>query len=206
MKKQDNYALQVQQAKAHFLRYDQQALIEKLRLSHDETYFYPVMLSRRYRLHRQTGDLEVWQDGWQDANGFAQVMTMLDLVCDSSPQRSLTGRWKQMRDFGLMFHRSLLEERDEWALRFAEDLPGLERACRELGGVAMAVGDVAYAMELFDGLRICLQFWQGDEEFAPQLRLLWDENALQYIKYETMYFARGLLLQSIWEKMGHQKA
>lgn len=206
MKKQDNYQLQAQQAKACFLRYDQKQLIEKLHLEHDEAFLYPVMLGQRYRLDRHTGDLEVWQDGWLDANDFDRVMTMLDLVCDSSVHRSLSGRWKQMRDFGLMFHRSLLEERDEWALRFAQDLPGLHRACQTLGGVAMPVGDVAYAIELFDGLRICLQFWQGDEEFAPQLRLLWDENALQYIKYETMYFARGLLLQRIREIMEQEKA
>ena len=65
----------------------------------------------------------------------------------------------------------------------------------------MHQGDVSFAFELFDGLRIWLQFWEGDEEFPPRLRFLWDENALQYLKYETMYFAVPLLLQRIRENM-----
>lgn len=201
MEKRDNYQIQAQQAQAHFLRYDQQALIEKLRLPCDTDYLYPTMLCRRYRLCRKTGNLERWNGAWEDANTFGEVMTLLDLLCDSKPERSISGRWKQMRDFGLMFHRSLLEERDVWAQRFTADLPGLHRACMALNAQALSIGDAAYAIELFDGLCICLQVWCGDEEFPARLRLLWDENALQYIKYETMYFARDLLLQRIWQLM-----
>lgn len=201
MQKRDNYQIQAQQAKAHFLRYDQQALIDKLQLDHDTDYLYPTMLRCRYRLCRKTGDLQLWGGTWVDANSFEEVMTLLDLVCDSSSERSISGRWKQMRDFGLMFHRSLLEEQDEWAERFAVDLPGLHRACMALDARLLPIGDAAYAIELFDGLCIGLQLWRGDEEFAPRLRLLWDENALQYLKYETMYFARNLLFQRLWQLM-----
>ena len=54
-------------------------------------------------------------------------------------------------------------------------------------------------MERFDGLRIGVLFWAGDEEFLPRLRYLWDENAKQYIRYETMYFAVNLLLRRLRE-------
>ena len=63
------------------------------------------------------------------------------------------------------------------------------------------MGDLAYSVELFDGLSILVQLWFGDEEFPASVRYLWDENALMYIKYETMYFAKGLLLQEIEERM-----
>ena len=201
MEKRDNYKIQTDQAKACFLTYDQEKLIAKLRLEADEDYLYPRLLGRKYRLCRRTGNLETWVGTWQDGNSFEEVMTLLDLVCDSREDRRLSGKWKQMQDFGLMFHRSLLEERDEWAERFQQDMDGLRRACQALGGTPLAQGDIAYAIELFDGLKIALQFWAGDEEFPPSLRLLWDENALQYIKYETMYFARNLLLQRIAEMM-----
>ena len=46
-----------------------------------------------------------------------------------------------------------------------------------------------------------MQLWFPEEEFPAGLRLLWDENALQYIKYETMYFAKGILLQRLKEIM-----
>lgn len=63
------------------------------------------------------------------------------------------------------------------------------------------MGDAAYGIELFDGLSIVVQLWLGDEEFPPNLRFLWDENALDYIRYETMYFAKGMLLERIREEM-----
>ena len=200
----NNYSIQAQQAKQRFLCYDQQQLIGKLRLSADDTYLYPVLLGKPYRLSRSTGDLEQLENsGWTDANSYEEVMTVLDLVCDSREDRFLSGRWKNMRDFGLMFHRSLLEEgKDPWALRFDADPEGLRRACLAMGGSPIPQGDVAYAIELFDGLSIGIQLWRGDEEFPPSLRFLWDENALMYIRYETMYFARALLLHRLAEKMG----
>ena len=46
-----------------------------------------------------------------------------------------------------------------------------------------------------------MQLWFGDEEFPANLRYLWDENALMYLKYETMYFAKALLLHRLWDEM-----
>ena len=202
MSRPDNYQIQAQQAKDRFLTYDQQALIAKLGLSHDARYLYVPMLSQVHRLDRKTGDIQrEIGAGWVPADSHGEVMTLLDLVCDSRPDRWLTGRFKNMTDFGLMFHRTLLEQRDPWAEKFDADPEGFRRACLSLNGRPLPQGDTAYAIELFDGLEMVLQLWFGDEEFPPNLRFLWDENALMYIKYETMYFAKGLLLGRIRELM-----
>jgi len=140
-------------------------------------------------------------DGWQGANSHGEVMTLLDLLCDSSPRRQPSGTWKNMGDFGLLFHKNLLEGRDPWADRFEADPEGFRNACEALNGTPFPTGDIAYVIELFDGLSIVVQLWFGDEEFPAGLRFLWDANALMYIKYETMYFARGIILQRIAENM-----
>ena len=94
MSRVNNYLIQAQQAKDRFLTYNQQALIAKLRIPFDEDYLYVSMLGQRYRLARKNGDLER-QVGksWVDANSFGEVMTLLDLVCDSREDRFLAGRW-----------------------------------------------------------------------------------------------------------------
>ena len=203
MARVNNYLIQAQQAKERFLTYDQETLIAKLHMEADEHYLYVHMLSHSYRISRFSGDIEKKSDkGWIDANTFEEVMTLLDLVCDSKDNRFLTGKWKNMTDFGLMFHRNLLENKvDPWAEKFQADPEGFQKACLALGGKPFSLGDIAYAIELFDGLSILVQLWFGDEEFPACLRFLWDENALMYIKYETMYFAKGLLLQEIEEHM-----
>lgn len=199
----NNYFIQMQQAKQRFLTYDIEALIHKLRIEADEHYIYPKLFSMQYRMDRNTGDTDRLENGiWQDANTFEEVMTLLDLICDSRENRFVCGRWKSMRDFGLQFHQNLLEEsKDPWAYYFQENQEAFRKACQMLNGKPMESGDIAYSIEVFDRLPVMLQLWFGDDEFPPNVRLLWDENATMYLRYETMYYAKGLLLEKIKEKM-----
>ena len=199
----DNYAVQARQAKDRFLTYDQKKLMRKLNLAQDGDYLYPVLLGQTYRLCRRTGDMErKTGDAWVSANSHAEVLTLLDLICDSAENRYISGKWKNMSSFGLMFHQNLLEgKRDPWADRFERDPEGFRKACRALGGSPFPTGDAAYILEVFDGLPLVIQLWFGDEEFPASLRFLWDENALMYIKYETMYYAKALLLERLAEQM-----
>lgn len=203
MNRPDNYAAQAAQARSHFLEYDQTQILAKHHLEFDEEYIYVNLLCRLHRLNRNTGDVSCCDHGvWSDANDHATVMTLLDWLCDCQAVRSLSGIWKSMASFGLQFHQNLTERgRDPNAEAFACDPDGLRRACTVLQGVPIPGADIAYGIELFDGLRIGLQFWFGDDEFAPRLRYLWDANALQYLRYETMYYAVNLLQRRIAELM-----
>ena len=195
----NNYLIQAGMARERFLTYDAEALAKKLGLKLDEDFLYARMLGTQYRISRKNGDVErLEKETWVDANTFDEVMTLLDLVCDSREDRYISGRWKNLASFGLLFHQNLLEgKRDPWADRFEQDPEGFRRACRSLQGREVAMGDICYAIELFDGLEIAVQLWFGDEEFPASLRFLWDENALMYLKYETMYYVKGMLLERI---------
>lgn len=203
MEPKDNYKIQTEQAKQRFLGYDQDALIRKLKLRHDETYLYAPMLGDLYRIHRTTASLERQVQGqWVDGNSFGEVLTFLDLLCDSREDRYLRLQWKNLQDFGLMFHRNLLEDaKDPYARQFNDDPEGFRRACLALGGKPLRHGDVSYSIELFDSLPIAVQLWLGDEEFPPRLRFLLDANAHMYLRYETMHYAKGLLLRRLEEAM-----
>lgn len=207
MERRDNYRIQAGLAQQRFLGYDQQKLIEKLKLAHDEKYLYAPMLGQLHRICRATGALErQCGETWVDANSFGEVLTFLDLLCDSREDRFLAGSWKNLLDFGRIFHRSLLEEgKDSWAERFSEDPEGFRRACAALGGQPLPQGDVSYAIDLFDGLPFAIQLWLGDEEFPPRLRFLLDANAHMYLRYETMHYARGLLLQRLEEALHREE-
>ena len=63
---------------------------------------------------------------------------------------------------------------------------------------------MAYSIPVFDDLRLLIQLWFGDEEFPAQLRWLWDENALMYLTYETMFYAVPLIQNRICQKMEDQ--
>lgn len=202
MERVDNYRLQVEGAKKYFLRYDQETLIGKLKLRFDADYLYTNMLCKTYRIHRRTGTVERLDENWVETNSHGEVMTLLDLVCDSRADRFCTGRWKNMTNFGAMFHRSLMEQQaDPFARAIQENPEGFRRACEALGGILEPGGDIAYALPVFEDLKILVRFWEEDEDFPPTVSWMWEENALMYLKYETMWFALGMLKQEIREKM-----
>lgn len=203
MNRINNYAIQAQNAKARFLTYDQDGLIRKFGLRSDSAFLYTTLLDRPYRVDRATGDLQKQAGGiWMDGNSFEEVLTLFDLLCDAKDTRSLSGRWRTMQSFGHQFHAGLLENSpNPTAERFDREPEGFRRACQALRGIPFPGADIGYAIALFDGLSIAVQFWHGDEEFAPRLRYLWDENALEYIRYETMYYAVELLLDRLAEIM-----
>ena len=160
---QDNYQLQAAQAKKYFCTYDQQGLIRKHRLSYDDRFLYLSFLGEPYRISRDAGDLfRLRGDHWEEADSHGEVMTILDLLCDSLDTRHLAGRLKNMQAFGHQFHQNLGEQNpDAWLFN---DCPEkLKQGCEALGGVPFANGDIAYTIPVFEDLTVTLQFWLGDE-------------------------------------------
>lgn len=200
--RRDNYAIQAAQAKAHFLSYDQEELIRRCHLAADGAYLYVRFLSQPYRICRRSGHVERYNGRiWEDGNSFHEVMTILDWLCDSRADRCLGGRWCNVVSRS-GFHRDLQEKEDADAELFATEPAAFAAACEALGGVKLPQSDIGYAIELIDGLSVYVQLWLGDEEFPPRLRCLWDENVLQYLRYETTWYAVGLLLRRLREYVG----
>ena len=202
MARVNNYLIQASQAKERFLTYDQQKLIEKFHLKWDDDYLYLNLLWWQYRIHRPTGNMEYQEGGtWLDGNSYDEVMTILDLLCDSRDDRCLTGKLSSMASFGRLFYRSSYDDKPDPTAQWIQDnLMPFQAVCARFGD-PIPGGDFGYAFDLFDGLKIGFHFWEGDEEFAPRLRFLWDENALQYLRFETMHMAVSLLINFLKAQM-----
>ena len=199
----DNYALQAAAARRRCLTYDQDALIRKFHLQADKDRLYWTLLSRPYRIGRQDGRLEKKiGDAWVPADSHGEIMTLFDILCDAADNRSLSGQFQLMENFGHGFHRSLAEDHPSpEVLLFDREPEVFIRGCEAMGGVKAGRGDLSYRTELADGLPVLLEFWHSDEDFPPQLKFFWDLNSLQYLKYETMWYAAGLILERITESL-----
>ncbi len=192
----DNYQIQAQRARQRFLTYDQQQIIAKSPLTFDDDYLYLPVLDRTCMIRRQTGEL-FWQAGGvcTPSHDPSDAMTIFDYLCDSRRDHCLSGEFIAMANFGHQFHSGLLESGAPSALerRADQDLPGFCRACRALGGEPVTGGDAGFRLRFFPDLPVVLRFWASDEEFPAQLRFYWDKNTLFYLRYETMYYALGIL-------------
>lgn len=202
--RQSNYDIMRDRMQFKFLEYDQQHMIDKFNLEYDEEYLYLSFIVRPYRIDRKTGKVEWSEDGFLTVTGadYNEAMTIFDVLCYSKDGCCLSGRFTTANMLKGVVQTAHLGENffQASADHFNGKTEKLNQACKKLGGKAGKTGssgDVNYILYPFSFLPVQLQFWEADEEFAANLRLLLDENILQYMHYETIYFMLGHLLKRI---------
>lgn len=201
--KKNNYEIMRDQMRPHFLTYDQDELIRKCNLAHDKDYLYIRFCGRPYRISRTTGVVEWSEDGFLTCRegDFSESMTLYDILCYSKPERCLSGEFTPSSSLpglvytGMQAGSSMGSRKTEEY--FNAHMEQLNQACIALGGIPEGKGDVAYRIPMFDFLPIRFSFWQADEDFPAEIRILWDSNVLQYMHFETLFYAAGHLLQRI---------
>ncbi len=201
-----NYEITKRRAGKEFLRYDQQKMIEKFHLEHDGNYLYLTFVARRYRIGRTDG-LAEWKDaktGAYTEAGFNEALTIYDVLCDAQENCAPAGEFVNMGSLSKIQGSShALGDSlfGAWEKRFDHQDSRLAAACEKLGGIRYPKGDVAYQIPLFSFLPVVFQFWDSDEEFPASMQILTDRNILQFMRYETVWYALSHLLERIGEEM-----
>ncbi len=199
----DNYAKQADLARKIFLTYDQSALEQLPTVTSDADFLYLNFLATPHRICRKTGHIfRKTGTQWTPADAHGVVLTLFDYLCDAAPGRAPAGVFVSMASLGKHVHQTLALYSGALDHKIEEDPAAFRRACLALGGTEVPGGDMSFVVPLFDDLPIQLRFWHADEEFPPKLDLLWDKNTLQFLRYETTWFAAGILRQCIGEALG----
>ena len=186
-----NYEKQVYLARDLFLKYNQDEMIRKFDLVSDDQFLYIELLQQSCRISRNTGVVEQSDlDGiWIPCENYELVMTIYDVLCCSAAKPELSGEWGPL--YGLQATMSSPSP-DKIFAGYAETFNGqteaLARACLALGGEMQSVpksADICSKIPVFPFFPVIFQFWEGDEEFAPKIMILWDRKALDFMHFET---------------------
>ena len=202
-KRKSNYEITRDRVESEFLKYDQESMIQKFHLVNDRDYLYIRFAAQDYRVDRRTGRVERLTAGEAVHAGFNETMTIFDVLCESRPDCRLSGEFVRVNDLDGVAKTACLGGNlfDGSAKAFAHRTEELKAACRRLGGAAGSVGDVSYRIPLFDFFPVTLQFWDADDEFDAVLKIMWDRRTLDFMRYETTWYAAGHLLGRIRELM-----
>ena len=207
-KNANNYEQQVYIGREWFLKYDQNFLIEKYGLEHDNEYLYLDYLRTKYRINRMDGAIEYANEaGWQTCRDYTTVMTIYDLLCYSGQNAlpPLTGRWQPITTFvktGSSPEGAVFVKKYEQA--FSGKVNALEKACICLGGKIqkrLAGADLTFEIPVVWDFSVLFQFWDADDEFPTKILLLWDKASLSYLHFETTYYLQADLLRAIQQKI-----
>ena len=197
--KRDNYAIQAEDARLRFLTYDQCAMpVEK-----DADFLYLSFCGIPYRISRSDGHIfRLENSSWLPADSHGEVLTVYDYLCDAKPGRAHAGEFVSLASLGNHVHSSLSIHSGDLEKAIDADPAAFCRACGSLGGTPAKGGDLCFDLMLFPDLPIRLRFWHADDEFPPVLDLLWDRNTLSFLRYETTWYAAGVLRRHIARRMG----
>lgn len=197
----DNYKLSRDRAQAYFLGFDQQKIIGDWNLKYDEENLYVDFLGRPYGISRSTGIVTRLWSGEQA--GFDEVLSIFDLLCHTGKHKYVSGRFAPVNSLkgrgpvvgvGTNFHGKA-------ASRFDGAPEQFRSACLALGATEISQGDMGFQFPLFGDLTVKLKFYRADEDFPASVTLLWEENLLQFVYYETVFYIAGFLLNSILARM-----
>lgn len=194
-----NYEKMRDQARALFLTHDQAGMIDRWALAHDDDFLYVDYFSQPLRIDRATAQVshagEPAPGTYRGQSFVNESMALFDLLTLSPTRPRAAGRWASISSLGGIIgaghDRTLSHEGT--AAKFAGRMDALARACERLRGVPAGKADVDYAVPVFHDFAIRFQFWDGDDEFPANIKYLFDENALQYMHYETLWYVMGNL-------------
>ena len=198
-----NYDKQVDIGRELFLRYDQEKLAAKYGLCMDEEYLYISYLSGDFRIHRKTAAVEEKkEEGFRECREYSVVMTIYDMLCHNTDTvlPPLSGEWTPVGSFAAA---GASPDTNRFVQSFADVFSGhvkeLSRACELLGELKprMAGADVTARIDAFPFFPVLFQFWEGDEDFSPKVRLLWDKRTMRFLHFETTYFLQGDLMERL---------
>lgn len=199
-----NYEITKRKTQSEFLQYDQEEMIRRFHLEADGDWLYFPFLGRECRVGRKSGVVECAVNGVFQEAGFNEALTVCDLLCWARPEAAPSRGYVIMQSLSPLQTSSpglggeSFYERE--ARLFDHHTEELSAAFRALQGEEAAGGDVSAFIEVFDGLKAQVRFWNSDDEFGPEIQVFWDKNALLYMHYETVWYATGALMSRIREE------
>ena len=137
--------------------------------------------------------------------GHGDGMTIYDILCDSKPDARVSGRfqnaWNQ-RNVSSAPNGSLFQSSADF---FSGKCALLSAACERLGGERVSTGDVGFDIPVFNEIKMRMLFWDADDEFPASMNLQWDEHILDFMRYETTFYAAGFILNRLREEAENER-
>ena len=199
-----NYEITKRRVQAEFASHDLAPALEKFSLTADERYLYLRFVSTPCRIERDSGRIFCSDDGFAYCKeaGFELTLSVFDLLFDSRPDCRPAGVYCRINSLPGLVKTASAPAEDavvpSQAHRVQSDPEAFCRACERLGGSPFGIGDLSYRLPIFEALCAVVQFWFSDADFPPQLQILWDRNILQYVRYETVWYIRGYLMERLF--------
>jgi hypothetical protein len=124
------------------------------------------------------------------------ILTYLATADGTTP----SNRWIGFRELpdGMFYTQAFQGYSGE---RLVRELKGgvdaFRRAAERLGGAPLSMGDAGYTFAVLPHVHLALVYWEGDEEFSSQARVLFEDSASHYLPTDGLAILGSQLVGKI---------
>lgn len=126
--------------------------------------------------------------GLQTYHGYLYLFILYFLM--KSKNIPPSGEWVSEKDFpgGAAFFRGPHTIPAELITgRFGNNVDLFRERCEKLNGSPVELADAAYAFQITPTLPVAVLYWQGDEDFSSEARLLFDRTIDRQLPLDIIY-------------------
>jgi len=125
-----------------------------------------------------------------------------------------SGRWVGFRDLpnGLFYVQAFQSYTGTKLVRRLEQgavgatptqaLEAFRSGAERLGGKPFEIGDAGYVFRVFPRVQLAVTYWAGDEEFASQARVLFEDSAAHYMSSDGLAILGSQLVSRVLRATG----
>ena len=84
---------------------------------------------------------------------------------------------------------------------FGEQPEKLEWAAKRLGGIEVPFGDVGMKITFLPKVKISFIIWEGDDEFPPQGKILFNSHIASYLSTEGVVIASAMIFNELRKEL-----
>lgn len=108
------------------------------------------------------------------------ILTYLATADGTTP----SSRWVGFRELpdGLFYAQAFQGYSGNRLVRGLEgSVEAFQRACERMGGEPLEIGDAGYIFTVLPRVHLAVVYWEGDEDFPSQARVLFEDTAASYM-------------------------
>lgn len=147
-----------------------------------------IVWNDKYRVSSGNNRIERITDNLPEPHEFMYVFILNYLL--QIKELEPVGEWVSEKDLvgGATFFRGPHELPTSYiATRFKGDLDGFRRTCEALGGTSLDMADAAYAFGITPRISVAVLFWDQDDEFPPESKILFDKTIGDHLALDIVF-------------------
>lgn len=71
--------------------------------------------------------------------------------------------------------------------QFGNNIKKFRKRCEQLHGIPLDITDVAYRFEITAHIPVAALYWEGDDEFLPETKILYDKTITEHLASDIIF-------------------